>query len=86
MVSPSHFISDRLGKMGFSQSYSTINNQRIEGIGAGLLGNRLSGTAGYPVTITFNKCIECIYRVQLCSRSASSSARVSQMDSLPDYL
>ena len=65
MKSPAHFIPDGLRKMGFPKADTSIYNQWIEGISPWLFRDSLSCPAGYPVTVTFDKDVKSIHRIQL---------------------
>ena len=84
MVCSAHFVSDRLGEVGFTQSDATIYNEGIKGICAWFLRDGLSGPAGNPVTVPLYKYIERYIPGSVENQSASSLTRVLQMDSLPD--
>ena len=51
--------------MGLTQSYPAVDHQGIKGIGTRFLRHRFTGPAGYPVTISFNKSLKGIIRIQL---------------------
>src|SRR5688572_6043689 len=64
-IRPFNLISNSLSQVGLPQAYPSIYNKRVKGIGAWLLRHRLPGTAGHPVTISFNKSFERINVIEL---------------------
>ena len=60
-----YFIPNRLCKMGFTQTYSTINNQWIKRICTWFFGNSFTGTSGNTITISFHKRIKSVHMIEL---------------------
>src|SRR5450432_317330 len=64
-MGPANFITNGLGKMGFTQPYSSVYYQWIKGVSSRFLRNGFSSPAGYTVTVAFYEYIKSINRIQL---------------------
>jgi hypothetical protein len=55
-----YVVTNRLCKMGFAQTYTTIDDKWIERVGTRFFSYRFTGPAGNTITVTFYKCIKCV--------------------------
>src|SRR6476646_4132404 len=58
-----YVVTNGLCQMGFAQTYTTINNKRIERVGTRSFSYGFTPSVGNTITVTFYKCVKFVNRI-----------------------